>query len=99
MPQNKWYCQILLEIIFIFIQPANMTLKVLVVPIIKRIKPDLLYAFPLIIFSLIYLNSPSFFDALKLYLVIYCTFGFCVMKVLLCGHRVQDTWSEGAEKI
>ncbi len=93
MPQNKWYCQILLEIIFIFIQPANMTLKVLVVPLIKMIKPDLLYAFPLIIFSLIYLNSPSFIDALKLYLVIYCTFGFCVMKVLLCGHRVQDTWS------
>lgn len=69
-----------------------MILKLLVIPIIKKVKPDLLYAFPLIIFFLAYLNS-SFIEALKLYLVIYCTFGFTVMKVLLCGHRVEDTWT------
>lgn len=86
---------IILEVIFTFIQPLNMILKLFIVPIIKKVKPDILYAFPLTIFFLAYLNS-SFIEALKLYLVIYCTFGFVIMKLLFCGHRVQDTWTEGA---
>ena len=58
-----------------------------------------MYAFPLTIIALSYLVNGSFFEAVKLYLVIYCSFSFLLMKVLFCGHRVQDTWTEGCAKI
>lgn len=98
MPQNKWYLQFVIEILFFVLQPVNMTLKLVVLPIMKRIKPDIYYAFPLLIFALFWLTN-SFVDAIKLYAVVYCSFGFLLMKVLFCGHRVQDTWTEGCEKI
>lgn len=76
-----------------------MILKLFILPIIKKVKPDIMYAFPLLIFSAAYLVNGSFMEALKLYLVLYCSFSFLLMKVLFCGHRVQDTWTEGSEKI
>lgn len=69
-----------------------MLLKLVILPITKQIKPDLMYSFPLLIF-LISFFAHNFVIALKLYLVIYCTFSFLLMKVLFCGHRVQDTWT------
>jgi fatty acid desaturase len=64
----------------------------------RKTLPDPFYAIPLLIFFIAYLNS-SFIQALKIYLTIYCTFSFLLMKILLCGHRIQDTWTEGCEKI
>ncbi len=75
-----------------------MLLKLVILPIIRKTTPDPMYAFPILVFLACYLNT-SFATALKFYLVIYCSFSFLLMKVLLCGHRVQDTWTEGAEKI
>lgn len=82
-----------------FLQPINMVIKLIVLPVIRRVKPDVMYSFPLAIILWSYLVSGSFFEAFKLYLVIYCSFSFLLMKVLFCGHRVQDTWTEGSEKI
>lgn len=98
MPQNKWYLQLVIELLFFIIQPINMILKLLVLPIIRRVKPDIYYAFPLLIFAFLW-SFNTFADAIILYLVVYCSFGFLLMKVLFCGHRVQDTWTEGCEKI
>ena len=76
-----------------------MTLKLLVVPLTKFKLPDPWYCFPLVVLGFIYLNSETFGEALKMYMVIYCTFGFILMKNLFCGHRLQELWTEGAQKI
>lgn len=91
-PQNKWYMQIVLEALFFLLQPLNMLLKLLVIPIMRRTGPDLFYATPMLIFAF-FLSQNSLGDAIKLYLVVYCSFGYLLMKVLFCGHRVQDTWT------
>ena len=76
-----------------------MILKLVVVPLTKFKKPDIFYSFPLVILAFIYANSETFGEALKFYLIIYCTYGFLLMKSLFCGHRLQELWTEGAEKI
>ena len=76
-----------------------MTLKLVIVPLTRFKLPDLWYSFPLFVFGFIYLNCDSFGEAVKFYLMIYCSFGFFMMKVLFCGHRLQELWTEGAEKI
>jgi fatty acid desaturase len=98
MPHNRWYFQYILELLFLLLQPINMTLKLLIVPLTKQTAPDLNYAFPMLIF-LSFWWSTSFVFALKLYLGIYCSFTFLLMKVLFCGHRVQDTWTAGCPSI
>lgn len=99
MPENKFIFQFALELLFIFIQPMNMISKLIVLPIIKFRKPDLWYGFPFLILGFIYLNSDTFGEAIKLYLAIYCTYGFFLMKSLFCGHRLQELWTEGSDKI
>ena len=76
-----------------------MILKLLIVPILKKTSPDFLYSFPLLIMSACIWNSESGWEGIKFYLFIYGCFTFILMKSLFCGHRIQDTWSEGAEKI
>jgi hypothetical protein len=75
-----------------------MTLKLLIIPIMKKTSPDLYYAFPILIY-LYFLLSHSPITSLKFYLLIYCSFNFLLMKVLFCGHRVQDTWTAGCPSI
>lgn len=60
LPKNKWYLQIVLEIVLLLLQPINMTFKLFVLPVIKHVKPDLMYAFPLSVIILAYLIHGSF---------------------------------------
>ena len=76
-----------------------MILKLVIVPIIRFKIPDLWYSFPLLVLAFIYANSQTFGEAIKFYLVIYCSFSFFLMKLLFCGHRLQELWTEGSEKI
>ena len=93
MPKNNMFNKFFIEFLLVFLQPINMAMKLLVLPVIKQTTPDLLYSFPLLILLFATLVNNSFIVGLKLYLVIYCFFSFLLMKVLFCGHRVQDTWT------
>lgn len=96
MPKNNIFNKFLIELLLIFLQPINMAMKLFVLPILRRTAPDLMYSFPLLVLLIASLIHSSFIVGIKLYLVIYCSFSFLLMKVLFCGHRVQDTWTEGA---
>jgi len=41
----------------------------------------------------------SLWLSLKLYTVLYGIFGILFGRVLFCGHRLQELWTEGSEKI
>lgn len=84
---------------FILLQPLNFLLKIIVVPIIRRRKPDFWYLLPLTVLLVFYQASGSFWYAFKLHLFIYGLFGLIFNRVLFCGHRLQELWSEGAERI
>lgn len=76
-----------------------MLLKMLIVPVLQKTTPDLLYSFPLLILSACIWTSADVWEGVKFYLFIYGCFTWVLMKLLFCGHRIQDTWTEGAEKI
>lgn len=100
MPLNKRYTEIILILLFIFIQPINMILKTIVVPIIKQRKPDFWYTIPLLVLILFYYASgENIWAAFKLHIFMYGLFGFMFNRVLFCGHRLQELWTEGAERI
>lgn len=77
-------------------QPLNMIMKLVVLPVTKAKTPDLLYAFPLLVIAAGWFLTGSLAIGIKYYLIIYCFFSFLLMKVLFCGHRVQDVWTQGA---
>ena len=56
-PENSWVRVWLLEVLFFFLQPLNMTFKLLVSPIIKKRAPDFLYSFPFVILAACIWNS------------------------------------------
>lgn len=99
MPENKPSNLIIQELGHFLLQPLNMLLKIVVHPLARGAKPDFLYAFPLLVLAIGTFMHGSFLVGLKMYLVIYCCFSYFMMKNLFCGHRVQDTWTAGAEKI
>lgn len=93
MPKNFLFIEPLIHSLFIFLQPLNMTLKIVVVPIIKRRAPELLYASPLLFFALIYYFQQDFWVSFKLYLFVYAVYGTIFLKILFCGHRLQELWT------
>lgn len=48
---------------------------------------------------LFYFVSGDLWYAFKLHMFIYGLFGLVFNRVLFCGHRLQELWSEGAERI
>lgn len=98
-PQNKIYTEPVIIFLLLFVQPLNLILKLLVVPALKKKVPELWYAVPLCVFALFYYVSGSAWEAFKLHIFIYAFFGFAFNRVLFCGHRVAETWTEGAERI
>lgn len=99
MPENHIFVEPLLQIIYFFLQPLNMTLKIVLVPIFKRKRPDFWYGVPIFVFVLFYLSNGDFIESLKMYLFMYGLFGLILGRILFCGHRLQELWTEGAEKI
>ena len=93
MPENRQLNQFIIEFAFFFLQPLNMLLKIVIVPLIKQVPPDFMYSFPLLLLSFGWYIHGSFWIGLKMYLIIYCVFSFLLMKSLFCGHRIQDTWT------
>lgn len=75
-----------------------MLLKILVLPIVRRVSPDFLYSFPLLVLFGGALMHGSLWVGFKMYMIIYCFFSYVMMKALFCGHRIADTWTEGVEK-
>jgi fatty acid desaturase len=98
-PENKWYTEPIIVFSFVFLQPLNFLLKIIVVPIIKRKKPELWYLLPMSVLLLFYCVSGDIWYSLKLHMFIYGLFGLVYNRVLFCGHRLQELWSEGAERI
>ena len=99
MPKNSPYAEAAVQFFFTFIQPLNFILKVVLFPITRRVRPQMVYSLPLTMIAFFYALSGSILSAISLYLVIYLTFGTLFMRVLLCGHRLQQLWTEGCEKI
>lgn len=71
-------------------------LKVVIIPIFKGKKPDFWYSAPLLIFIFFYLFNGSLLETLKIYLFTYGIFGLILGRILFCGHRLQELWTEGA---
>lgn len=95
-PENNPYIEIILQFIYFFIQPINMTLKIVIVPILKKKMPDLWYGVPFLVFLFFYLFNGSIWQSLKLYLCLYGLFGIIFGRVLFCGHKLQELWTEGS---
>jgi hypothetical protein len=76
-----------------------MALKWILVPIVKRRQPDLWYGVPLGVYLLFYFASGDAWFAFKLHIFLYGLFGFIFNRTLFCGHRLQELWTEGAERI
>jgi hypothetical protein len=60
MPKNKIYTEILLILAFVFVQPLNFFLKVILVPITRKKSPDFWYAVPTLVFLTFYFASGDF---------------------------------------
>jgi fatty acid desaturase len=98
-PNNFILTEAIIVFLFIFIQPLNLLLKIFVVPFLRRRMPDFWYLVPSIVFLTFYLKTGDWQYALKLHLFIYGIFGLIFNRVLFCGHRLQELWTEGAERI
>lgn len=73
-----------------------MLLKVVIIPIVKQKRPDFWYAVPITVLLLFYTVSNDFLQSLKLYIFLYGMFGLILGRILFCGHRLQELWTEGA---
>lgn len=73
-----------------------MTLKLIIIPLTKMKKPDLLFGMPLGVILFYYLMSGDLIESLKLYLFLYAVFGLILSRILFCGHRLQELWTEGS---
>jgi hypothetical protein len=89
MPENHMFIEVVLQLVYFFLQPLNMTLKIILLPILKRKKPDFWYGVPIIVFLFFYLFNGSFIETLKMYLFMYGLFGLILGRILFCGHRLQ----------
>lgn len=96
LPPNKVYTEAIIIFIFMFIQPLNLLFKIIIVPLLKKKKPDFWYCIPLFVFTTFYLRCGDAIFSLKLHLLIYGIFGFTMNRVLFCGHRLRELWTEGA---
>lgn len=83
------FIEVVLQLVYFFLQPLNMTLKIILLPILKRKKPDFWYGVPIIVFLFFYLFNGSFIETLKMYLFMYGLFGLILGRILFCGHRLQ----------
>jgi hypothetical protein len=98
-PENKFYTELILVLSYTFIQPLNFFLKCVVIPLTKKKQPVFWYLVPLTVLFTFYAVSGYFWYSLKLHLFIYGVYGFMANRILLCNHRLQELWSEGAERI
>jgi hypothetical protein len=59
MPNNHIFVEPLLQIVYFFLQPLNMTLKILLIPLFKQKRPDFWYGFPIFFYIIFYLFNGS----------------------------------------
>jgi hypothetical protein len=93
MPENTILKVILIEIAYVITIPLNIVLKLLIVPLAKRIQPEWLYLVPLTQILLMYLINGDLLLSIKLFLVIHCFFGYVFTKVTFGGHRIETLWN------
>ena len=84
---------------YVLIQPLNLFLKCLLIPLTKNKRPVFLYFVPLSVFFTFYFVSEDCWYSIKLHLFIYGVYGLLANRILFCNHRLQELWSEGAERI
>ena len=99
LPENHMFTEVVLVLLFMFLQPLNFILKLFVVPILRKRKPDFWYLVPSFVILTFYYTTGNFWFSLKLHFFIYGVFGLIFNRVLFCGHRLQELWTEGAERI
>ena len=87
--KNPIYTEVLILTLFLFIQPMNFLLKIFVIPIVRKRKPDPWYIVPIIVFLTFYLRTGDVWYSLKLHVFIYGIFGLLFNRMLFCGHRLQ----------
>lgn len=75
------------------VAPSNTILKLFVVPIKTKKLPDLTQGTILLEIVYLYIFCGSFGLAVKLWLVMVLTFGFCFGKTIVCPHRQPELWS------
>lgn len=98
-PENKVYTEALVILGYVTIQPLNFILKCILFPLAKKKMPDFKYFVPLSVFLTFYIVSGDCWFSIKLHLYIYAIYGFMANRILFCNHRLQELWSEGAERI
>ena len=98
-PNNPIYTEVIVLFLFLFIQPLNFFIKIFLVPLIRKIKPDPWYIVPIFVFLTFYFTTGDWWYSFKLHVYIYGIFGLIFNRMLFCGHRLQELWTEGAERI
>jgi len=98
-PENDKLIKIYIQIVYFMIQPLNMALNVVILPIIKFVKPDLWYGFPMLIMLYFYAFNGNVWLSFKMYLFLYGIFGVMFGRASFCRHRLQELWTEGSQKI
>lgn len=79
--------------------PLNILLKLVVVPLTKRVQPEWNYLIPLMQIVVLYLLNGNICLSVKLFLAIHCFFGFIFEKITFGGHRIENLWTEGCKEI
>lgn len=92
-PKNKWFFGIVKEMLLPFGTLSNILLKTIIVPIVKRRKPELFYLSSLIQIPFIYLMTKDLFTALTLYAVMHITISAYFLKMTFISHRNSKIWT------
>ena len=72
---------------------SNILLKTVIVPIIKKRKPELFYLSSLIQIPIIYLMTNDLYTALTLYAVMHITISAYFLKMTFISHRNSQIWT------
>ena len=76
--------------------PFNMIVKVASYFFRKKINLPPSTFFPYIELVILYIFNPDIIESILLFFHMQAMQGFMISKVLFCGHRIPELWTEGA---
>ena len=93
MPLNSIARLLIAQLVYLVTIPLNILLKLIIVPLVKRNKPEWEYVVPLTEIIIFYLLNGNLVESIKLFLFIQCFFGYLFTKITFGGHRIETLWT------
>lgn len=96
---NSVLTELYLQPFFFVMVPLNMIIKIVfaIINPSKKFTMSLLYPWTEVV--ILYLFKQDLFESLCLFFFMQACFGFSLTKCIFCGHRTQEMWSAGSERI